>query len=180
MQDRRSAAEVKMFAALGRALSADWTVLHHVQWLQKRPGRDTPDGEADFVIVHPDKGALVLEIKGGRIRYEAASGQWFTSGTGPEGVKIHDPVGQARDSTYALHRFARSLPGWPQRWGRSHTPSASRTELSPELPCLTFNPKSCWTKGTSSPIVHLELALKLCWLGGHAIVQSRVAAVRKC
>jgi hypothetical protein len=117
MQDRRSEAEAKMFTALGRALSDDWTVLHHVQWLQKRPGRDSPDGEADFVIVHPDRGALVLEIKGGRVRYEAASGQWFTSGSELDDVKIHDPVGQARDATYALHRFARSLPGWPQRWG---------------------------------------------------------------
>jgi Nuclease-related domain/AAA domain/UvrD-like helicase C-terminal domain len=114
---RDSEAEVKVYAALERALPADWTVLHHVQWLQKRPGRDTPDGETDFVIVHPEKGALILEVKGGRVRYEAATGTWFTSGHSASDVQIADPIGQARDSTYALHRYLRSLPGWPQRWG---------------------------------------------------------------
>lgn len=117
IQNRTSEAEVKMFGALEQALPDGWTVLHHVQWLQKRPGRDTPDGETDFVVVHPDQGALILEVKGGRISYDASSGRWLTSGTGADDVHIADPVTQARDSTYALHRYVRGLPGWPQRWG---------------------------------------------------------------
>jgi len=117
IQYRGSEAEVKLYAALASALPNEWTVLHHVQWLQKRPGRDTPDGETDFVLIHPERGALILEVKGGRVRYDSASGQWFTSGTGPADVQIHDPVEQARDSTYALHRYVRALPAWPQRWG---------------------------------------------------------------
>jgi hypothetical protein len=30
------------------------------------------------VIVHPKRGILVLEVKGGLVRYESASGRWFT------------------------------------------------------------------------------------------------------
>jgi len=117
IQYKSSEAEAKVFAALARSLPVGWTVLHHVQWLQKRPGRDTPDGETDFVVIHPVHGALILEVKGGRVRYDSASGQWFTSGTGLGDVLIKDPVGQARDSTYALHRYVRAIPAWPQRWG---------------------------------------------------------------
>ena len=113
IQYKSSEAEAKVFAALARSLPVGWTVLHHVQWLQKRPGRDTPDGETDFVVIHPVHGALILEVKGGRVRYDSASGQWFTSGTGLGDVLIKDPVGQARDSTYALHRYVRAIPAWP-------------------------------------------------------------------
>src|SRR5450759_2655653 len=103
IQYKSSEAEAKVFAALARSLPVGWTVLHHVQWLQKRPGRDTPDGETDFVVIHPVHGALILEVKGGRISYDASSGRWLTSGTGADDVHIADPVTQARHSTYALH-----------------------------------------------------------------------------
>lgn len=35
-------------------------------------------GEGDFVLAHPDRGLLVLEVKGGRI--EQRDGRWYTNG----------------------------------------------------------------------------------------------------
>ena len=52
-----------------RGLPMDFVVLHSFPWL--RPLRDLTDeplreGEADFVILHPQRGLLVLEVKGGK------------------------------------------------------------------------------------------------------------------
>jgi hypothetical protein len=51
-----------------RELPAGFVVLHSFPWL--RPTRDLSgeplrEGEADFVILHPERGLLVLEVKGG-------------------------------------------------------------------------------------------------------------------
>ncbi len=49
-------------------LPTGFIVLHSFPWL--RPLRDITteplrEGEADFVILHPERGLLVLEVKGG-------------------------------------------------------------------------------------------------------------------
>ncbi len=59
------------------------------------------DGEADFVIAHPDRGVLVVEVKGGTIRRDGKSGRWMTSTSGITNG-IADPVEQAKDSKYVL------------------------------------------------------------------------------
>ncbi|MBA2278743.1 MAG: NERD domain-containing protein, partial [Chloroflexia bacterium] len=70
-----SGAERLLFGELGRQLPAEYTVLHGVTWLSRSGGR-ARDGEADFLIVHPRHGVLVLEVKGGGIHREGATGQW--------------------------------------------------------------------------------------------------------
>jgi hypothetical protein len=61
----KSHAEVEIFDALKQQLDERWTVLHHVRWLEKRQGGRARDGETDFLVAHPEYGALVLEVKGG-------------------------------------------------------------------------------------------------------------------
>ncbi|AIP52119.1 NERD domain-containing protein [Burkholderia pseudomallei] len=90
--------EKRVAAALQR-LSDDWTVLHHVSWQSKRGGRQG-DGEADFVLVHPRKGILVLEVKGGGIEIE--TGRWFTTDRNGRRFAIKNPFEQAVASKHAL------------------------------------------------------------------------------
>ena len=51
--------ERQVFDALRCGLDDDYVVFHSVAWHGR--GRK-PDGEADFLIAHPDLGLLVLEV----------------------------------------------------------------------------------------------------------------------
>jgi hypothetical protein len=86
-----------VYEALSRLPSA-YTVMHSYPWL--RPGRDdagTPlrEGEADFLVLHPERGLLVLEVKGGD---PVLRGRAWYRGQSP----IRDPFDQARRNRYAL------------------------------------------------------------------------------
>lgn len=102
LEQPESAAEAWLFAVLKRRLPADFTVLHGVRWLARRPRRGVTDGEADFLVIHGDWGILVLEVKGGGIRREGTTGRWYS--TNRDGVEneIKDPFAQAQRSMYAL------------------------------------------------------------------------------
>jgi len=81
-----------------RGLPTGFVVLHSFPWL--RPTRDLAgeplrEGEADFVVLHPERGLLVLEVKGGR---PELSGRKWSRG----GKELRDPFDQARRSRYAL------------------------------------------------------------------------------
>lgn len=94
--------ERKVYAALSR-LPDPWYVLHSVAWQSVRDGRPG-DGEADFVLIHPSRGVLVIEVKGGGVRIEG--GQWITQGA--DGTHpIKDPFEQATSSKHALIRYLR-------------------------------------------------------------------------
>lgn len=90
--------ERKVAEAL-KKLPNGWVVLHHVSWQSKRAGRQG-DGEADFIIFHPDKGMLVIEVKGGGIDIEA--GRWFTTNRHGTRRAIKNPYEQAVSSKHAL------------------------------------------------------------------------------
>jgi len=90
--------ERKTYLAL-QDLPDEWTVIHSVAWQAPRRHRQH-DGEADFVLLHPNVGLIVLEVKGGGI--EVSGGHWRSI----DGRGIHhdisDPIGQARESKHAL------------------------------------------------------------------------------
>jgi len=81
-------------------------ILHSVAW-QARRGKQQGDGEADFIIIAPTLGILILEVKGGGI--EVVNGSWFsTSGDGNR-HSIKNPFDQAKDSKYALLAYFRAV-----------------------------------------------------------------------
>lgn len=114
---RRSKAEVRVFSELERSLPDGWVALHHVRWIQREEGRGARDEEADFLLAHPEHGALVVEVKGGELRYHARDGWVSISRSGKERPLDHDPFDRAKDRAYSLHRSLRSLPAWPKGWG---------------------------------------------------------------
>lgn len=89
-------------------LDDEWLVFPSVEWQAPRGGKQG-DGEADFVLLHPRHGIVVLEVKGGRIDIE--SGVWHTTNRDGERSKIKNPFRQATDSKFALlHYFDRLDP----------------------------------------------------------------------
>lgn len=111
--DTQSQAELRLFAAWERQLPADYLVFHSVAWqVRDTRGRgDAQDGEADFLVVHADFGVLVVEVKGGRIRYDGASDQWYSNEH-----PIKDPFRQGREAKYSLLAKLKELPYWRDHW----------------------------------------------------------------
>jgi len=118
--DARSGAEVELFERLAVALPEGFVVLHGVKWLEKtvRGGPNRPtECEADFLILHPGLGALVLEVKGGRISLDARTGTWHSESATEVDYVIKDPFAQAQRSCHSLLRLAKSNPRFPSNWG---------------------------------------------------------------
>lgn len=99
--DTNSNAERKLYKLFQEKLNHEYTVIHSVKWVTRDPKRYGPVGEADFVIVHPKHGVLVIEVKGGGIHLDA--GKWYTiNAAGEKNSLDKDPVAQADRSVYAL------------------------------------------------------------------------------
>ncbi len=96
-----SAAERTLFKEFARQPGPEWTVLHSVHWHARACGRSR-DGEADFLLVHPRHGVLVLEAKGGTIARDGATQAWTSTDLGGTAHAIKDPFEQAERNMYAL------------------------------------------------------------------------------
>jgi hypothetical protein len=104
----RSDAERALYAAFRDELDDGYIVFHGVAWHGVDPSGRPRDGEADFVIAHPQRGVLVLEVKGGVIAWDPASGVWTSTSRGGHVATIHNPFEQARESKYALRNHLRA------------------------------------------------------------------------
>ena len=85
-------------------LDNSFTVFHSVEWTKKRNRKTTLWKENDFLILHPDLGMLVLEIKGGEIRYTDGVFHQIDITSRQEHVlseeKRNDPLTQAKDGKF--------------------------------------------------------------------------------
>lgn len=105
--DTKSPAEKKLYELFRTQLPDDWIVFHSVSWQARSLKYGARDGEADFVLAHPNFGLLVLEVKGGAIRFDGETGQWYSNE-----YAIHDPFEQAKTSKYHLLQVLKELPYW--------------------------------------------------------------------
>ena len=101
--------EEPVYRALRNQLGADYVVLHSYPWLRPWRGEALVEGEADFVVLHPTRGLLVLEVKGGEtIRHDGY--RWFRdTKDGPR--EFQDPFKQAQRNMHALLDIARERSG---------------------------------------------------------------------
>lgn len=100
--DTGSEAEAHLFREFARQLPGDYIVLHSVGWLNRSRGKSYATGEADFVIVHPQRGVLVLEVKGGKIYGNSAGGEWISVDRFGGRHSIKNPIDQVQRNMYAL------------------------------------------------------------------------------
>ena len=92
-------AEERFVRALAELPDA-WRVYHGLTWYDTG-GAGVREGEADAVLLHPEHGLLVLEVKGGGIAFDGDTGKWTS--TNDAGVHpIQDPFRQAQRSEKAL------------------------------------------------------------------------------
>lgn len=93
------------------------------------------DVEIDLLILMPDAGAIVIEVKGGLITF--TDGQFHQSDG--ESTRPVNPLGQARKGEYALRRFATSQPTWSRgplrvNWMVAFPYTSVRAGMGPEAP----------------------------------------------
>ncbi|WP_421935415.1 NERD domain-containing protein [Phenylobacterium sp.] len=125
-EDEPSEDSERRVATALQGLPDDWTVLHHVSWQSKRSGRQG-DGEADFVVLHPRRGLLVVEVKGGGI--EIRDGRWSTIDRHGDRHEIKNPYEQATASKHALL-------GWLKEHGLAGRVRIGHAVAFPHMPSL--------------------------------------------
>ncbi|MGH2379783.1 MAG: AAA family ATPase, partial [Candidatus Limnocylindria bacterium] len=106
-----STGEVRLASALGQALKPPWALYRNVAWLEKRPGDEPADAEADLVVAHPDLGVMVVEVKGGRV--SRIGGLWDSVDRNGQANRIKDPFAQVTREMHGLRRKCEELPAWP-------------------------------------------------------------------
>src|SRR5512140_3334514 len=82
-----SKAEEKVWKALKQRLPVGWTAWHSLRIRDKHGYL----GEGDFVLAHPTRGLLVLEVKGGQVALR--DGRWHSNAVALEKA----PLTQALD-----------------------------------------------------------------------------------
>ncbi|WP_093533008.1 NERD domain-containing protein [Stenotrophomonas rhizophila] len=106
-----NAAEVDVVQALRAQTPSDWLVIPSVRWAKRREDGPVIDGEADVVVLAPDLGMLVIEVKGSREiritdlgwqRRDAAG--WVDLG--------RSPIEQATSNAYDLKRLVCNANAW--------------------------------------------------------------------
>ncbi len=68
------------------------------------------DHELDILVLMPEVGIVVVEVKGGSVSVDG-QGRWWSGGRNPDRAAIR-PVEQARDGKYALRAFIEADPRW--------------------------------------------------------------------
>ena len=127
--------EKQVFEAL-KKLSDDWVVVHGLRFVTPAHGRRPPrNGEADFVLMHPRHGLIVLEAKGGR--YEVEHGSWYTFPGGQRTQMDASPFDQATQNRYDIRDHIceqTGIRGLPIGHGVVFTDGAPRGNLGPAAP----------------------------------------------
>ena len=136
--------EKAVYEAL-RTLNDQYTVFYSLSWVGINEKRTI--GEADFVIVHPDKGVLVIEVKSGEIEYK--NGEWIQTNTKSGQSKRIEPYVQARKSQFELlDRLNKNIQEFrlPMMCYAVWFPSVEikgKTSLPPEAPIEITLDKQC-------------------------------------
>jgi len=113
LQDPRRSAECEVYRRLGQVLDDSWSVYYSRPWWGiSRTGGEI-DGEADFVVAHPARGVLFLEVKGGLVSHDPKTSKWLSRDRFGVNHGIKDPVQQAMRSKHELLKKFRTASSWP-------------------------------------------------------------------
>ena len=97
-----SNAEKQLYYWFKQHLTDEYTVIHGISFINHQPFHT--EREADFIIIHPRYGILVLEVKGGnKISFDRDTDEWYINGNRKE-----SPFEQSKKERYALRDHLRA------------------------------------------------------------------------
>jgi hypothetical protein len=108
-------AECKVYDRL-RRLPESYAVFYSRPWLGLTRDGSEIDGEADFVVAHPDGGVLTVEVKGGTIIRDPFVDEWTSIDRHGIRHSIKNPVEQARSSKHQILKKLKTTAGWRPRF----------------------------------------------------------------
>ena len=114
-RDSRRGAEIRIYELLKKQLPDSFACYWSRPWHRFRPNGSEQDGEVDFVIAHPKRGLLSIEVKGGRVSCNN-DGQWFSKDRYEIDYAIKNPIDQARNGKYRLLELLKESRDWKGRF----------------------------------------------------------------
>ena len=103
-----------LFFDSAKCLPDNWYVLYGVPWYLPRENNSYIEGEADFVIISPETGLIIVEIKGGRIGRDNQG--WYTIDRKDEYHRIKNPAEQAANCKHNLLTYIRQNKNFSERF----------------------------------------------------------------
>lgn len=97
-----SRAEARFYEACRDRLSEDIVVIYSANWIYRDAKGRLNEGEADFTILSPQRGLLAVEVKGGGVSFDAATGAWHSVDRNGKQNVIKNPFKQASKERHAL------------------------------------------------------------------------------
>jgi hypothetical protein len=116
-----SRAEARFYQACQVQLPDDYVVIYSAEWLYRDTNGRLIEGEADFTIISPSLGLLVVEVKGGGINFDHTTGGWTSIDRSGVSHSIKDPFKQASRERHALIDQIRGHVNWKQSIGTKFT-----------------------------------------------------------
>lgn len=136
--------ECRVFDHFEHQLPDAWSVFYSRPWLGLTSDGREVDGEADFVVAHPNRGILTVEVKGGIVARDGASDSWTSRDRHGFSHSIKNPVKQAHDSKHQLLKKLKAHPLWRDAYVvMAHAvllPDCERPleDLGPDMPLKIF------------------------------------------
>lgn len=97
-----SRAEARFYVACRDRLREDIVVIYSANWIYRDARGRLKEGEADFTVLSPQGGLLAVEVKGGGVSFDAATGAWHSVDRNGRQNAIKDPFKQASKERHAL------------------------------------------------------------------------------
>lgn len=138
--------ERRVYERFQSELPDTWTVVHSQRFLlpASRPDRSASrrgpqEGEIDFLVLDPSRGAIGFEVKGGGVRRTADG--WSSVDRHRTTHQIKDPGKQASSGVHAIRRYLEDAPGFGGRgfrcrfaWGVVLPDVECPVDMGPDLP----------------------------------------------
>jgi hypothetical protein len=115
LRDFKSRAEARFYEECRRQLPNDILVIYSATWLYRDGRGYLREGEADFTIIVPQSGIFTIEVKGGGVSFDAASGRWCSIDRNGRTHDIKDPFRQASNERHAIRDQLLGHQLW-RRW----------------------------------------------------------------
>ena len=94
--------EFQVYRALSHNLSDDWLIIYSPRWTRLNSKGRMYSGEADFLVYHDKHGFLVIEVKGGGIKYVPDKDEWSSTNRLGESFVIKNPMDQAKGNLWSI------------------------------------------------------------------------------
>lgn len=100
-------------------LPHDWVVISNVTWATTGERAYVKDGQADFVVLVPNSGMVIVEVKGSKEIWIGDDGRWYRSEQDGGRILItKPPPEQAMGNMHELARIVEHKGGWSKFPGR--------------------------------------------------------------